>query len=101
MGISSVNNPDAKIEVVPDCEQRAGAPLISAAKNYTPDLLPEYFQEPTTVAQQRAANNQKVCHNRLSSCHDRLPILEASSCAQRTMGETVSAKMEREGRSID
>ena len=26
MGISSVNNPDAKIEVVPDCEQRAGTP---------------------------------------------------------------------------
>jgi len=61
MGISSVNNPDAKIEVVPDCEQRA-----------------EYFQEPTTIAQKRAANNQK-----------------------RTMGETVSAQLEREGRSID
>ena len=26
MGISSVNNPDAKIEVVPDCEQRARTP---------------------------------------------------------------------------
>ena len=65
MGISSVNNPDAKIEVVPDCEQRAGTPSASAARNYTPDLPPEYFQEPTAVAQKRAANNQKVCHNKL------------------------------------
>ncbi|KAF9653492.1 hypothetical protein BDM02DRAFT_3182512 [Thelephora ganbajun] len=61
MGISSVNNPDAKIEVVPDSEQRA-----------------QYFQEPTTVAQRRAAGNQK-----------------------RVMDETVSAQSEREGRSID
>jgi len=61
MGISSVNNPDAKIEVVPDSEQRA-----------------QYFQEPTTVAQRQAAVNQKDA-----------------------MGETVSARLAREGRSID
>jgi len=61
MGISSVNNPDTKIEVVPDSEQRA-----------------EYFQEPTTVAQKQAAANQK-----------------------RKMGETISARLAREGRAID
>jgi len=61
MGISSVNDPDAKVEVVPDSVQRA-----------------QYFQEPTTVTQKRATVNQK-----------------------RTMGETVSAQSEREGRSID
>jgi len=66
MGISSVNKPDAKIEVVPDCEQRAGTPSVSATRNHTPDLSPEYFQEPTTVAQKRAANNQKVCRDQLS-----------------------------------
>jgi len=70
MGISSVNNPDAKIEVVPDCEQRAGTPSVSVARNHTPDSPPEYFQEPATVAQKRAADNQKVCRNRLSSRHD-------------------------------
>ena len=31
MGISSVNNPDAKIEVVPDSEQRARASSLAAA----------------------------------------------------------------------
>jgi len=61
MGVSSVNNPDAKIEVVTDSVQRA-----------------QYFQEPTTADQKRAAGNQK-----------------------RVMGETLSAQSEREGRSID
>jgi len=42
MGICSVNNPNMKIEVVPDCEQRA-----------------QYFQESTTVAQKHAPGDQK------------------------------------------
>lgn len=61
MGISSVDTPDAKIEVVPDSEQRV-----------------QYFQEHKTVSQKQAAANQKG-----------------------TMGETVSARLAREGRSID
>ena len=75
MGISSVNNPDAKIEVVPDCDQRTRTSSISALRNCTSDLRSEYFQEPTTVAQKRAAGNQKVCRNQISSCYDRPLIL--------------------------
>lgn len=36
MGISSVNNPDAKIEVVPDCEQRARACSLPTATETRP-----------------------------------------------------------------
>jgi len=46
MGISSVNNPDAKIEVVPDCEQRAGTPSVSAAGNYTLTCLQNISKNP-------------------------------------------------------
>jgi hypothetical protein len=60
MGISSVNNPDAKIEVVPTVSNVLVRPLRPAViRNTRLDLLPEYFQEPTTVAQKRAAGNQK------------------------------------------
>ena len=70
MGISSVKNPDAKIEVVPDCEQRARTPSPSAVRNCIPDLSPEYFQEPTAAAKKRDTGNQKVRHDQLSSCYD-------------------------------
>jgi hypothetical protein len=70
MGISSVNNPDAKIEVVPDCDQRARTSSLSSVRKLHPDLSSEYFQEPTNVAQRRAADNQEVRRNRLSSCDD-------------------------------
>lgn len=68
MGISSVNNPDAKIEVVPDCDQRARTSLVVRSPESCPELPPEYFQEPTNAAaQRRAADSQKVCRNRLPS----------------------------------
>jgi hypothetical protein len=63
MGISSVNDPDAKIEVVPDSEQRARTCSGSAVKPRA-DLMAEYFQEPTTAAQKQEAVNQKVRHHR-------------------------------------
>ena len=36
MGISSVNNPNTKIEVVPDTEQRARTSLLSVVIEITP-----------------------------------------------------------------
>ena len=36
MGISSVNNPDTKIEVVSDSEQRARTSLLPVVKETTP-----------------------------------------------------------------
>ena len=64
MGISSVNNPDAKIEVVPDSEQRARTSLLSLSQSMKPriNLAAEYLQEPTTAAQKQTAVNQKVRH---------------------------------------
>lgn len=65
MGISSVDKPDAKVEVVPDSEQRAGASLLSQSSGPRLDLLTEYFKEPTTAEQKRAAAHHKVRHHHL------------------------------------
>lgn len=95
MGASSVDTPDAKAEVVPDSEQRARTFSSSAVTESHINIFIEYFQEPKTVSQKQAAVNQKVYHPR--------PMIRpwSSFCLQSTMGETVSARLAREGRSID